>query len=599
MPAVIVGELTADRAAIILMATGPEHEVAHAAALLQTLTPLIKPTDPPGALRMPVSWPAVVQLAATYGAYWKPGPALAAWISEQVRARLAAPAQLTVTPPPGLVPRSYQVEAAAMIGRVGSVLLFDEPGTGKTPSAILGLVERHAAGHPVLPVVIVCPNAVQDSWIEHLRAWAPRWRAVAWRGSQAKRRRLAGTGDVYVASYGTTRVDAGETSEKASPLLALRPAFIVADEMHALRHQASEQSRAVRRLAAKAAAAGGSFVGLSGTPITHHPGDLWPALYAMAPGAYPSRERWVGRYCATIPGDYAATVLGLDEAREPEFRQTLLGQYRRVAKADVLAELPPKVYSVRTVELPARYREAYDQMENDMLAELPDNGGELTAMTVLAQMTRLLQLASAAADVTVTYETVDDPDTGLPIERPHTSVQLKAPSWKVDELLEILDERPGQAVAAYAPSRQLMMLAGRVAEVKGYRVGYVVGGQTAKERTAHVDAFQRGELDLICVTTGAGGVGITLTAAGTAVFLQRPWSLVEALQAEDRQHRIGSERHECVEVIDIVATKTIESRIRTVLRDRAGQLSKLVEDPRVVAELLGGASVRDLRRRAA
>jgi SNF2 family DNA or RNA helicase len=103
-----------------------------------------------------------------------------------------------------------------------------------------------------------------------------------------------------------------------------------------------------------------------------------------------------------------------------------------------------------------------------------------------------------------------------------------------------------------------------------------------------VDAFQRGDLDVICATTGAGGVGITLTAASTEIFLQRPQSLVESIQSEDRAHRIGSEVHESIEIIDIVAAGTIDMRTRELLRTHAGQLSELVRDPRIVDQLLGG-----------
>lgn len=49
-------------------------------------------------------------------------------------------------------------------------------------------------------------------------------------------------------------------------------------------------------------------------------------------------------------------------------------------------------------------------------------------------------------------------------------------------------------------------------------------------------------------------------------------------------------------MIDVVARKTIDSRVRTILKERAGQLSDLVQDARIVAELLGGAGVRDLRK---
>jgi hypothetical protein len=854
MPATIVGELTADRGSVILIAVGDDWEVANASRALQVLTPLCKPTNPAGALTVPASWPAVVQLAAVFGPFWRPGPALSAWLVDQVRRRTAVGSDLCTAPPAGMVPRAYQVAGACMIGATGRALLFDDPGcisgdalmavnrngkgftlplrdlvarfngtathsgpkwdlskmtcvqrevdgvirlgrivnawssgvkttytvatetgrtiratdehpfltergwvrldalvpgdlvrvrgqqkttgrlikqryrelaglrshpyargadrraspyrvayhrlvaearlnslavddfvqrvrgysviglrfldpavtavhhidrdpannaaenlqvlthaehhrlhcdegktshvlfktalervssvtlygeeetfdievadephnfladgfvvhnTGKTITTILGLVERwaHTEQHaPVTPIVVVAPSSVVDPWVDEFRKWAPQWRVRAWRGSPQRRRNLAGTADVYVTSYGTARRDAADTNARTSPLIGLRPASVVADEVHMIKHQNSAQSRAVRRLASGAS----NFVGLSGTPITHSPADLWPALVALEPGAWPSGERWVQRYCTSLPGDYRSTPLGLDPQTESEFRTTLLGRHRRVSKADVLAELPPKVYSIRTVELPTAYRAAYDGMALDMLAQMPD-GEELSVMGVLAQLGRLAQLASAAADIETTTEIVLDAETGLPIERVHQKVTLKAPSWKVDALLEVLEERPSQPVVAFAPSRQLIMLAAAAATSAGLRVGYIVGGQTPKERTAQREAFQAGRLDLLCVTTGAGGVGLTLTAARTAVFLQRPWSLVEAMQAEDRLHRIGAELHESIEIIDIVARKTIDTHVRKILRERAGQLSDLVQDPRIVAQLLGGS----------
>lgn len=637
MTATVIGELTADERTIVLLSDGPTEDQATAARYLQTLTPLFehvcacghlstghveqagqrgpcKACGCPGyrgaALQLPATWAAVVQLSATFGAYWKPGPRLADWTFRQLVARTSDTSALSVAPPAGLEPRPYQVAGARMIGLTGSALLFDEMGTGKTVTAIAGVRERVAAVGPaaVLPVVVVCPSSVVDSWVEHFQTWAPELRVVPWKGAPARRRRRIGTADVYVASYGTAAKDAATADQQKigrgkAPLMSLCARTVISDEVHKIKDAGSTYSRAVRNLAGRAHALLGGFVGLSGTPITHSPKDLWPALYCVAPHAWPSSERWATRYCDTIPGDYGSpTVLGLNQRAEPEFRETILGQYRRVAKADVLAHLPPKVYSVRHVELPERYRKAYDALESEMLAEMPDGGDELEVPTVLAQLTRLLQLASAAADVTTWYETLPDPMTGLPIEKKRQDVKLRAPSWKVDELLDIMAERPGAQVLASAPSRQLMEIAAQAAQAKGYRVGRYFGlgdGVTAKGREREKAAFQAGELDLICVTTDAGGVGLTLTAASVVAMLQRPWSFVQSQQIEDRAHRIGSERHECVEIIDIVAAKTVETRVRTILRERAGQLSELVQDPRIVAELLGGTEVRDLRKKAA
>lgn len=590
----IHAELTAGGDQIFLIAAGPAHEVAPAAKRLELLTPLFSKSDPPGGLVTALTWSTVVQLSATFGPAWTPGPRLAAWIREQMAKRTAPLAdRLTYTPPAGLVPRPYQVAGALEIARTGKALIFDEPRTGKTMTTILGLMElatRHGLGELYGafggPVLVVCPASVVDPWVEAWQTWAPHLRAVAWRGP--KRKALADTADVYVTSYETARDDS-KVVKGFGPLLDLKAGALVVDECHYIKNPKAARSEAVKRLAKKVEA----FVALSGTPITHHPGDLFPTLACLEPLANPAGGRWKNRYCEIVPAEYDEGILGLNPWTEPEFRLTILGQHRRVARADVMADLPPKVYSVRTVELPKAWRKVYDDFESQMLAELPD-GTELSVMDAMSMFGHLSRLASAAADVEVTYGPDVDEKTGE-LKR-HVHLHLKADSWKVDALLEILEERCGSdvpresrdAVVAFAPSSQLVKLAGLAAAAAGYRVGYIVGGQSMTERTAVRTAFQAGELDLICATTGAGGTGITLSRAGTLVFLARPWSLVESLQAEDRgEGDMTATRG--TEIIDIVARNTIDSRVRTVLRERAGQLSDLVQDPRIVAELLGGS----------
>jgi SNF2 family DNA or RNA helicase len=588
----IYGELTAGRRDLILMAGGSAEDLAQDAKLLGTLTPLFKPTNPAGALTTPLSWPAVVQLAHVFGPRWYPGPVLSQWVTEEV-VRRTTPGESRYFPPAGLTPRPYQWDGAAMIASVGKVLITDEPGTGKTITTIVGLADRWARHsrreqpHPVLPIVCVVPASVVDNWVVEFRKWAPHWRTVAWRGP--RRQRFLGAADVYVVSYSTAARDAPKGGR--GPLQRLNPAAVVLDECHLIKNPTTERSKAARRLTHLAE----TVVGLSGTPITHNPGDLFPMLNAMEANAWSAKERYVGRYCTTAPGEYESEILGLSPWTEPEFRMCLQGQLRRVAKADVLAELPAKIYSQRIVEMPAKYRKAYDEFERKMLAEIPDEAEELTVMGVLAQLTHLQGMA--AAHGTPWYETVTVEDKnpmsytfGQMIEKTITHLDLKAPSWKVDCLLDVLEERPDQSVLTFAPSKQLVMLAGAAATEAGRRVGYIVGGQTARQRTAVVDGFQAGELDTIMATTQAGGVGLTLTAASTVVFLQRPFSLVDSIQAEDRAHRIGQVA-EAVEIVDILTADTVDQRIRDVLWQRAGQLASLLQDPRIVEQLLGGRAV--------
>jgi len=70
--------------------------------------------------------------------------------------------------------------------------------------------------------------------------------------------------------------------------------------------------------------------------------------------------------------------------------------------------------------------------------------------------------------------------------------------------------------------------------------GHVLTGETPpKKRQPMVDDFQAGLSAVFVCTFGAGGVGLTLTAASTIILLDRPWTPGDALQAEDRVRRIG------------------------------------------------------------
>lgn len=143
----LYGDLTADGTHIVLVADGPAtpHDTAYVAQRLAMLTPLITKIDGVDALELPLSWPAIVQLGFEFGDAWRPAGRLLAWIQEEAGRRVDEPGEeLAVTLPAGLVPRPYQVSGALMISAVGSCLITDEPGTGKTITTILGLLQRVA-----------------------------------------------------------------------------------------------------------------------------------------------------------------------------------------------------------------------------------------------------------------------------------------------------------------------------------------------------------------------------------------------------------------------------------------------------------------------
>jgi SNF2 family DNA or RNA helicase len=608
----VLGELTEGGLLKVALGGGNDWDAEFMGTRLRSLTPAFEAVKgEPLAMTTGLSWAAVNQLARAFpGARseadsrplaWTPGPLLCSWIMGEA-VRRSCEGDFTGQPP-AREPMTHQVAGAIAIGMNGRFLLADEPGTGKTQTAAMGLAELDARGRFPFPALVVAPASVVDSWLEDLALTYPGWKVMPYMGA-SRQRLLRSDAQVLVTSWETMRNDTGD-SRTPGPLMRHGFSSLVGDEAHKTCNYESRQSVRFRRLASHTPV----VIEATGTPTNNNAGNFWPLINSMHPSAFPSRDRYKEHYCLGRRADYGDTeVTGLRPEMEPEFRAVMQGAMRRVAKADVLAELPPKTYQTRWMDIPAKYRPAYDEMEADMLAHLPDTETPLTAMNTLAKMMRLSQLAHAACDVEAYTELDDNPKSltyGQEVEK--LKVTMREPSWKVDALMEILDElHEGDApltakgdvdrrrlvhgsrpVVAFAPLKQLVMLAGARAEAQGYKVGYIVGGMTAAARTATRHAFQAHELDLLCVTTAAGGVGLTLTAADTAVFLMRPWGLVEATQSEDRLHRRGQTGN--VLIIDLVTRKSIESRIRTALKGKAQNLAELVQDPRIARELFGGA----------
>lgn len=614
------------------------------ATALRNLTALPKKTrDGSGELSLPLTWAVVTQcarLAEEYGFKWRPGDDLNAWILEEFTKRFSEyknPADLKFDISTlDRSPMEHQL-SGAYLGAVNKRFFFgDAAGVGKSFTALLTLAELDARGLDPFPAFVVTPASVVDPWLEELQLCFPDWAFTAYRGT--RRRKLSTRYQVYVMSwdvfrrdmypsdkadcpYGHTRIEwkprdqkeldkhlAGQVAvpmtctecgavmmpvdtdrTEIPPLIEfLVPRTLVLDEAHALCNTKTKQSVAAKRCARIAEYA----FPMSGTPITNDVSGFWTALNVLDIRSFPDQDRYQERYCDRYKKDYGRPeVAGLTTVNRQEFYTLMQGTMRRVAKQDVLKDLPDKTYSTRVVSIPPAYRAAYDEMEADMIAHIPDTDEPLPVMNTLAQMQRLAQLASSACDVEIEMRLDENRDSlTYGEEIPHYKVTMREPSWKVDELMQVMEESRGEPIITFSPYTQLVKLAGARAEKAGYSVGYIIGGQTHGQRTRTRVAFQNGEIDLLCANVAAGGVGLTLTRSHTAVFLQRPWAYWRADQSEDRLHRTG--QTEPVSIIDIVATNSIESRVREALKDKASQLADLVRDPRIVRSFLGGQKIR-------
>ncbi len=519
----------------------------------------------------PLSWAACVQLRGVFGEELQVGPELAAWSQNEVHTRIRPCMELReaqdgpdVSSIPNLYP--YQRAGVHFMTAAGSALNGDEMGTGKSVQTIATLEELDA-----YPALIVCPNSMKDTWVQDEYAkWAPHRRAVVIGGGAANRRKAikllqTGEADVGVinwealrlhtrlAGYGSIKLEENDKLEKELNEVGFKA--IIADEAHKAKNPASKQTRALWWLGDHAE----HRYALTGTPVANAPDDLWAIMRFVSAKEWPSKTSYIDRYAQQSWNNFGfMAAIGIRVEMRDELFKILDPRFIRRSKKAVLPNLPPKMYTKRYCEMAAKQKKAYEALRKQMLAELET--GVLVATNPLTKLTRLMQFASAYAEID---------EAG--------NIRMTEPSCKVDALVDVVEELGETSAIIFAESRQLIELGVARLQKNGIEVGQITGAISPEDRTINKNRFQNGDLQFLALTLGAGGEGLTLTAAGAVVFMQRSFSAVKNAQAEDRAHRPGQE-HESVQIIDLVTPMTVDEMPHAAFMEKKIRLEEIVRD---------------------
>lgn len=543
-----------------------------------------------------LSWAACVQLRSVFGESLTVGADLNDWAWRQRESRVAPSLALRERYEEDYLPDensalySFQRVGRDWLIAAGDALLADEMGTGKTVQVLASLEKLHAEGRPAWPALIICPNGVKTNWAAEAEFWSPSAHPYVVVGSAIERRklltaarqdplalvivnleavrllsRLAPYGSLRLArcrtcdpQHGEEKLTAARCEVHVKELNTFEFATVVIDEAHRIKDPKSKQTRATWAVAHQRSVR--NHWALTGTPIANNPADLWATMHAVARLEFPSKSRFVDRYCLMAWNNFGGMdIIGVNPATKEELFKFLDPRMRRMLKSIVAPQLPPKVRTVRRVDLTLKQSRAYNEL-ND--ARFTDVGGELLiAPNSLSNGTRLMQLASAWLDVT---------ESG--------AVTLREPSPKLDELEVVLAELGDEQVVVAAEMRQLIMLAAKRLDKLKISYGLIVGGTSEWERHESLRQFNHGALRVMLMTVKAGGTGLNLQRSRNLINLQRSWSMIDNVQTENRVHRIGSEVHDVVNIIDIIANDTVEDRQVVALYEKLQRLEEITRD---------------------
>lgn len=443
---------------------------------------------------------------------------------------------------------SHQREGALRAADLWDFAFFFEQGTGKSLTTITTIRLLCARQKRVLKTLIISPVSVCINWkreIEKFSKLGPH--AHVLQGSEKKRLHDFETvpAKIFITNY-----EALQMKELVAAFKTWWPDIIVWDESQRLKNPAAKRTKQAIQLSDLARH---RFI-LSGTPILNSAMDIFSQFRCLDKGQtfgenfYIFRAKWFEDKNAGMPSFKHFPDWRPRKGMEEAFNSLIYKKAMRVLKSECL-DLPPLVRQEIFVEMSSVQRKHYEEMKRDFITYVKDS-----ACTATIAMTKALRLQQIATG----FIQLADGD------RAQVSLTDNPRAKALEELLE--DLTPNHKVIVWAVFRENYAQIRAVCEKLGIKFSELTGETSAADRQKNIDAFQNDPTVRVFLSSqAAGGVGITLTAASYSIFYSKGFSLEQDLQAEARNHRGGSEIHQKVTRIDLVAYDSIDQTINDAL----------------------------------
>ena len=376
----------------------------------------------------------------------------------------------------------------------GHTLIADEMGLGKTVQSLAWLQL-----HPeIRPAVIICPASLKLNW----RIEAEKW-------LEDRQENI-----IYVVKNGKDKIPEGAKviiinydliKDRLDKLIQLVPQVVILDESHYIKNNKAIRAKAAMQLGKQAK----HVLCLSGTPFLNRPIEIWTTLILLAPKLFPNWKYFATRYCGGYMDSFGWNVSGashLDELQDILRKNIMV----RREKQQVLAELPDKQHIQVPVEI--INRKEYD----------------------LARSSFLLWLNKTYKD----KKKIEAAERAEALTRMNALRKLSAVG-KIDAAKEWISNfiETGQKLVVFGHHREVLNTV--YSSFKDCAVK-LTGETESEERQEAVKKFQEDPaVKIFIASIKAAGVGITLTAANSVLFLEIDWTPAGNDQAEDRCHRIG------------------------------------------------------------
>lgn len=423
--------------------------------------------------------------------------------------------------------------------------VLNDLGTGKTLAALWACDILMTAGK-IRRVLIVSPlSTVRSVWYNEIMLNIPHRRAIVAHGPKKH--------ELLKAQYAFTIVNHDGVKSMEEAIIEQQFDVIIIDELTAFKSHSAERSKAMHRVALAQSAAlnrkrqrDGAVWGMTGDITPNAPTEAFWQCKVVNPF-----NQWLPRYFGQFRDACMYPVnefIWLPKPEAPQVVSMCVQPAIRFTR-DQCLDLPDTLYQTLEVPMSAEQREHYDAMKRKAYIEYEQ--GAVSASNAAVLLNKLLQISAGA---------VKD-DAGQVME-----IQCRE---RLDTLFEIFEETPQKKLVVFATYRATIEMLLREFEARKVRVAAIHGDVNQNHRAAHIDRFQRGDLQVLVLQPQSAAHGITLTAASTIVWFSLIASNELYTQGNGRIVRAGQTRK--TQIIRFVSSPA-ERHVEGIL-DRKGSFS--------------------------
>lgn len=453
--------------------------------------------------------------------------------------------------------RAYQLEGLNWMINLGkrgiNGILADEMGLGKTLQTISVLAYHHEFSNMSGPHLVLVPKSTLSNWLAEFKRWCPVLRTVKFHGNKEERQRVIN--DVLLAGSPTDRkFDVCVTSfemciREKGALGKIAWRYLVIDEAHRIKNEASQFSQVVRSLETE------HRLLLTGTPLQNNLHELWALLNFLLPDIFSSADQFDEWFNLDVDDDE-------DKKKMIKQLHRILNPFMiRRLKADVEKSLLPKKETLLFVGMSEMQKQLYKKL---LLRDMESLTGQSNSRTALLNI--VMQLRKCCGHP---YLFEGQEDRTLDPMGEHL-ISNCGKMVLLDKLLTKLRAR-GSRVLIFSQMTRVLDILEDFMRMRAYDYCRIDGQTSYEVREDSIEIYNRENSPKFCflLSTRAGGLGINLYTADTVILYDSDWNPQADLQAQDRAHRIGQKKQ--VNVYRFVTNNSVEEKVV----ERAQQKLKL------------------------